>query len=362
MKIAITHAIRTPIGSFGGGLKDVSAPHLASHLIGHLSLETRSRIRQVYLGNVLQAGLGQGPARQAWLNAGGNPEVPCTTLNKVCGSGMKAIEMGCFDAPTLVGGMESMSRSPYLMNRVPPKWGPITMMDHMMHDGLENAYDGLSMGVLAERIASHYQISRHDQEEFVRCGVHDYHEASFEREIVAMGDCAEDEHPKRVDPLKFERLRPAFDPSGTITAATSSSITDGAAILVLEKEADNPLGYIVGIESYAGEPAFFASTPLHAIRQLCNKLQWDPREVDLFEINEAFAIVPIIVMRELNLRRETINVKGGACVIGHPIGASGARVVVTLIHAMIERHAKRGIASVCIGGGEGMAIAIERFE
>jgi acetyl-CoA C-acetyltransferase len=383
--IVIAGAARTAIGSLQGQFKSQPAPALGAIAI-RAALERAGldgdAPDEVFMGCVLPAGLGQAPARQAALAAGIAHRAGCTTVNKVCGSGMKAAMLG-HDAilagsasVVIAGGMESMSNAPYLLKKARGGYrlGHDSVYDHMFLDGLEDAYErGSLMGKFAEDTAQHYQFTRAMQDDFatesLRRAKHAAAEGIFAREIVGVrvGDIeiSEDELPGRADPAKIPRLKPAFREGGTVTAANSSGISDGAAALILmtEDEADRrdvqPLARIVGHASHAQAPALFTTAPVAAIEKLRERIGWNPDDVDLYEINEAFAVVTLAAMRELNIPHEKVNVHGGACALGHPIGASGARIIVTLLNALRERNLKRGIASLCIGGGEATAMAVE---
>jgi acetyl-CoA C-acetyltransferase len=384
-RIVIAGAARTPLGSFQGKLKGFSAPALGAIAIGGalkcagLDIESPD---EVFMGCVLPAGLGQAPARQAAIVAGIPDRVGATTVNKVCGSGMKAAMLG-HDAIlagsahiVIAGGMESMTNAPYLLNKARGgyRMGHGAVYDHMFLDGLEDAYErGTLMGKFAEDTAEKYQFTRQMQDAFATESLMRAKRATesgaFAREIVPVGadgaEVAIDELPARADPAKIPLLKPAFREGGTVTAANSSAISDGAAALVLMKEAEAKrrgnavLARIVGHATHAQAPAWFTTAPIGAITKLLERVGWTSDEVDLYEINEAFAVVTLAAMRDLRLPHEKVNVHGGACALGHPIGASGARVMVTLIHALQKRGLKRGIASLCIGGGEATAMAIE---
>jgi acetyl-CoA C-acetyltransferase len=385
-RIVIAGAARTPLGSFQGKLKSFSAPQLGSAAI-RAALE-RAGLKsefadEVFMGNVSPAGVGQAPARQAAIGADMPHATPCTTVNKVCGSGMKAAILG-HDAilagsasVVVAGGMESMSKAPYLLSKARGgyRMGHGEIYDHMFLDGLQNAYDGALMGTFAEDTAEKYQFTRTAQDEFALASLsratHAAEEGIFAREIVALrvdGELVDrDEGPTRADPGKIPKLKPAFRDGGTVTAANSSSISDGAAALVLmsERAADaraiRPHARIVGHATHAQEPAWFTTAPVGAITKLLERVGWSPDDVDLYEINEAFAVVTLVAMRELALPHDKVNVHGGACALGHPIGASGARIIVTLLNALETRGLKRGVASLCIGGGEATAMAVERI-
>ncbi len=391
--ILICGAARTPLGAFQGAFTGVSATELGAVAI-EAALEdagvAAEAVDEVLMGNVLSAGLGQAPARQAALAAGLPKSTPCTTISKVCGSGMKSV-IQAHDAITagsgdviVAGGMESMTGAPYLLpqGRGGARIGHSQMLDHMMLDGLEDAYDiapdgrRRSMGTFGEDCAEKYQFTREDQDAFAVESVTRAKaaaESAFDWEIAPVtvktrkGEIVveKDEGPQRIDPGKIPGLRPAFKKDGTITAASSSSINDGAAALVLARASKaealglSPIARIVGHSAYAGEPGWFTTAPVYAKQALFEKTGWSVDEVDLFEINEAFACVPMASMRELGIEHERLNVHGGAVAVGHPIGASGARILVTLLGAMKARGAKRGVASICIGGGEATALALE---
>ena len=388
--IVIVGMARTAMGGFQGDLKDVAAPQLGATAI-RAAVERAGldadAIDEAIMGCVLPAGLGQAPARQAALGAGLPQSVPCTTINKVCGSGMKAAMLAhdliaAGSARIMVaGGMESMSNAPYLLDKARGGYrlGHGRVLDHMFLDGLEDAYDkGRLMGTFAEECADHYQFSRGDQDAFALASLDRAKRAieggKFKGEIAAVtikgrgGDTVidTDEQPLKARPDKIPTLKPAFRPDGTVTAANSSSISDGAAALVLMRrsEADRrglrPLAVIRGHASHAQAPAWFTTAPVKAIGNLLSKLDWRARDVDLYEINEAFAVVAMAAMRELDLPHDKVNIHGGACALGHPIGASGARLIVTLLAALETQGLKRGIASLCIGGGEATALAVER--
>lgn len=386
--IVIASAARTPMGGFQGELSGRTAPQLGSAAIKAAVARAgiaAGDVGEVLMGNVLPAGVGQAPARQAALGAGVPDSVPCTTVSKVCGSGMKAIMIAADALSTgnarvaVAGGMESMTNAPYLLPKARGgfRLGHGEIKDHMFLDGLEDAYEGRLMGTYAEEAARTYQFTREAQDAYATESLMRAQRAQadggFEAEIAPVtvkgkgGDVsvATDEQPRKADPKKIPTLKPAFAKDGTVTAANSSSISDGAAALVLmtlaeaEKRGVTPLARIVGQASYAAKPALFTSAPVGAIARLFERTGWSARDVDLFEINEAFANVAMIAMREHGLPHEKVNVNGGACALGHPIGASGARIVVTLLNALKTRDLKRGVASLCIGGGEATALAVE---
>ncbi|SSC70726.1 unnamed protein product [Ciceribacter sp. T2.26MG-112.2] len=387
--VVIVSAARTPMGGFQGALSGKTAAELGAVAIA-AALE-RAKVEgadadEVLMGCVLSAGQGQAPARQAALGAAMPVSTPATTVNKMCGSGMKTVMMA-HDALMaghakimIAGGMESMSNAPYLLDRARAgyRMGHGRVLDHMFLDGLEDAYDkGRLMGTFAEECAQAYQFTREAQDEYALQSLSRAQaaiaEGRFVGEIAAVSvtekggatTVATDEQPGNARPDKIPHLKPAFRPDGTVTAANASSISDGAAALVLmnldeaEKRGLLPLARIVGHVSYASEPRLFPTAPIGAMQKLFQRTGWSAGEVDLFEINEAFAVVAMAAMRDLDLPADKVNVNGGACALGHPIGASGARILVTLLAALQERGGKRGVASVCIGGGEATAIAIE---
>ena len=380
--IVITAARRTPMGGFQGALKDRAAPELGKVAIAAALVQAglaAEEVDEVIMGCVLPAGLGQAPARQAALGAGLPQSVPCTTVNKMCGSGMKAAMLG-YDSIAagsarivVAGGMESMTNAPYLLEkaRAGMRLGHGRVMDHMFLDGLEDAYDkGRLMGTFAEDTAREMQFTREAQDEFALASLDRARraiaEGRFHLEVAPVGDVVEDEQPGKARPEKIPTLKPAFRADGTVTAANSSSISDGAAALVLMRmsEADrrgiSPLAIVRAHASHAQAPAWFTTAPIGAMNKVLEKAGWSADDVDLYEINEAFAVVALAAMRELGLPHDKVNVNGGACALGHPIGASGARILATLLAEMDARDVKRGIASLCIGGGEATAMAVER--
>lgn len=386
--VVIVAAKRTPIGSMNGQLVGLTSPQLASIAIKAAVAESGLKpedITEALIGCVLPAALGQAPARQAVLGADLLKTTTCTTVNKVCGSGMKTTMMA-HDAILagsancmIAGGMESMSNAPHMLPKARQgyRYGHFKALDHMAFDGLENAYDGKSMGIFADATAAKYGFTREQQDAFATESVKRAQAAvasgAFKAEIAGVtvkgkaGDVVldTDEPPGQCKPEKIASLRPAFNKDGTVTAASSSSISDGAAILILMKESEakakgiKPIARIAGHASNAHEPEWFTTAPVGAIDKLHKKLGWGPENVDLYEINEAFAVVTMAAMHDLKLPHEKVNVNGGACALGHPIGASGARLIVTLLHALKARGGKRGIASLCIGGGEATALAVE---
>jgi acetyl-CoA C-acetyltransferase len=385
--VVIVGMARTPMGALLGELAGLKGHQLGAVAVRAAAAEAKldgAAVDQVLMGNVLQAGQGQAPARQAALGAGLPKSVQATTLNKMCGSGMQAVVMGAQaiaqrDADVIVaGGMESMSNAPFLLPkyRTGHKYGRDTIYDHMALDGLEDAYEGSAMGVYADRVAKEYQFTREMQDayalETLARAQAASNEGRFKREIVPVpsgkGDerASSDELPRKARPEKIPQLKPAFTPDGAVTAANASAISDGAAALVLMRESEAKrrglavLARIVASAAHAHEPAYFTTAPAPAMQKALERAGWKTDEVDLWEINEAFAIVPMIAMVELGIPREKLNVNGGACAMGHPIGASGARILVTLIAALEARGLKKGVASLCIGGGEGIAMAVER--
>ncbi|MHA2755948.1 acetyl-CoA C-acyltransferase [Aeromonas dhakensis] len=385
MDIVIVAAKRTPMGAFQGALANLSAPELGACAIAAAMAQAGlkgEQIDEAYLGNVLSAGVGQAPARQAVLKAGLPDSIPCTTVNKVCGSGMKAVMLAADglrlgDANVVIaGGMESMSRAPYLLDKARSgfRMGHQSVLDHMFLDGLQDAYEGQLMGHYAQLSADRAGLTRSDMDAFAITSLERalaaQRSGAFAAELapVKAGETlllAEDEQPGKARPEKIPQLKPAFSKTGTITAANASSISDGAAALILMR-ADTAaqlgvpvLARLVGYQSHAALPAEFTSAPIGAIEGLLAKVGWQVGEVDLFEVNEAFAMVSMLAMAGCKLPHDKVNVNGGACALGHPLGASGARILVTLIHALRERCLKRGIASLCIGGGEATAVAIE---
>ena len=388
-EVVISSAVRTPMGGFQGDLDSFSASELGGKAIqGAMEKAGITRVDEVIMGNVLGAGQGQAPARQASFAAGLDETVPATTLNKMCGSGMKAAMIG-FDQIKLgqsqtlaVGGMESMSNAPYLLPKMRKgaRLGHGKVVDHMFLDGLEDAYEpGRLMGTFAEDCAEKYQFTREAQDEYALTSLENSLSAqklgAFENEIRAIevtdrkgakSLVLSDEQPQNARPDKIPYLKPAFKKNGTVTPANSSSISDGAAALILasksysENEGLPIRARILGHSSYAHAPGLFTTAPVYAVKNLLKSIDWSIEMVDLWEVNEAFAVVPMAFMQELDISRKILNVHGGACAIGHPIGASGARIMVTLLNALERYDLKRGVAAVCIGGGEGTAIAVER--
>lgn len=386
--IVIVSAKRTPIGAFQGSLSGAQSPELGAAAIRgavEAAAIKGEDVNEVFMGCVLPAGLGQAPARQAALGAGLPMSTGCVTLNKVCGSGMKTVMIGA-DMITagvadviVAGGMESMTNAPYILPnaRGGMRMGHGTVLDHMFLDGLQNPYDKQMMGAFGDQCATKYSFSREAQDEFsiesVKRAQTSVAEGRFREEIVPVtvkhrkGETVveQDEEPARCNIEKIPTLRAAFSKEGTVTAASSSSISDGAAALVLMRESEaskrglKPLAKIVGHSTHAQEPEWFTTAPVGAITSVLKRVGWSAAEVDLYEINEAFAVVAMAAMKEHDLSHEKVNVNGGACALGHPIGASGARLIVTLLHALKARNLKKGVASLCIGGGEATAVAVE---
>jgi acetyl-CoA C-acetyltransferase len=388
-QIVIAGAARTPMGGFLGDLKEFAAPQLGAKAIQAALARaglSPDAVDEVIMGCVLPAGQGQAPARQAGLGAGLPLSVGATTINKMCGSGMKAAMLAHdlirAEAAAIVvaGGMESMSNAPYLLDRARAgyRMGHGKVTDSMFLDGLEDAYDkGRLMGTFAEDCAEGYQFTRREQDDYALASLERANRAirngDFVEEIVAVSakkgkdltEVATDEQPPKARPDKIPSLKPAFRDGGTVTAANSSSISDGGAALVLMRESEAerrgvaPLARVVGHSTHAAEPSRFPTAPIGAVRKLFEKTGWSADGVDLYEINEAFAVVAMAAMRDLGLPHEKVNVNGGACALGHPIGASGARILVTLLSALKARGLKRGVAALCIGGGEATAMAVE---
>ncbi|WPZ21495.1 acetyl-CoA C-acyltransferase [Sulfitobacter faviae] len=386
--VVITGAARTPMGGFQGAFEGLSAAELGGSAIkAALGKTDPAEVQEVLMGCVLPAGQGQAPARQAGFKAGLGEEVPATTLNKMCGSGMKAAMMA-FDQIALgqtdvmvAGGMESMTNAPYVLPKMRggARLGHGQVIDHMFLDGLEDAYDkGRLMGTFAEDCAERFQFTRETQDDYALASLSRAIKAQeggvFADEIAPVEvrsrrsstTVSADEQPASARPEKIPQLKPAFREGGTVTAANSSSISDGAAALVLaDEETAKTRGQtirarIVGHASHAQAPGLFTTAPVPAAQKLLERIGWKKEDVDLWEVNEAFAVVPLAFMHEMDLSHDIVNVNGGACALGHPIGASGARIMVTLLNALEKRGLKRGVAAICIGGGEGTAIAIER--
>ncbi len=389
--VVITGAARTPMGSFQGCLSSIKAPELGAAAIDAAIERTGispDKVDDVIMGCVLPAGMGQAPARQAAIGGGLPASVPCTTVNKMCGSGMKAVMMG-HDAlhadpggVMVVGGLESMTNTPYLLlkNRSGARLGHDTAHDHMFIDGLEDSFgSGKVMGDFAENTAEKYQFTREAQDEFAITSLKRARQANedgtFDAEMAPVpvtsrkGETivARDEQPFSAEVGKIPKLRPVFRKDGTVTAANSSSISDGAAAMVLmranqaEKSGAEPRARMIACASHAQEPEWFTTAPIGAMRKVLDMAGWDAKDVGLFEINEAFAVVAMAAMQDLGLDHERVNIHGGACALGHPVGASGARIIVTLLNAMEKHDIAKGVAALCIGGGEATAVAIERM-
>ncbi|MGH8131720.1 MAG: thiolase family protein [Steroidobacteraceae bacterium] len=386
--VVIVSAKRTPIGAFLGALSPLTAVQLGGAAI-KAAIETAgigaNEVQEVIMGCVLPAGLGQAPARQAALGAGVPSAVPATTVNKMCGSGLKAVMMAAeqIRAGTaelvLAGGLESMSNAPFLLPKARSgyRMGHGEVIDHMLRDGLQSPFDGKSMGCFADSTASKYNFTRAQQDAFatesVRRAMHALQIGEFDVEVTPLtvkgrrGDTviARDETPGTCDVSKIATMKPAFSKDGTVTAASSSSISDGAAALVVMNAQTaaarglKPLARVLAWASHAQEPEWFTTAPVGAIRKVLTQLSWKPHDADLYEINEAFAVVTMAAMRDIDIDPARVNVNGGACALGHPIGATGARLLTTLVHALRRRGGRRGIASLCIGGGEAVALAVE---
>ena len=389
-EIVIVAAQRTPMGGLQGSLSDVSAVELGAVAIAAAmqSAAVKSEwVDEVYMGNVLSAGVGQAPARQASLGAGLGESVPCTTINKVCGSGMKSvmfaadqIKVGAADV-VVAGGMESMTNAPYMLDKARSgyRFGNNEIYDHMFMDGLQDAYSGSAMGLHAQNTADDYKLNREAMDEYALRSLARAQEAIkegwFADEIAPVtiktrkGETIvdTDEQPMQARPDKIPHLRPAFSKDGTITAANASSISDGASALILmsaekaEQLGVKPLARVVDYASHAQEPATFTCAPIGAMQTLLKRQNLSPEGIDLVEINEAFAMVAMLGMQEVGFTAEQTNITGGACALGHPLGSSGSRILVTLLHNLIRTGKKRGLASLCIGGGEGTACLIERI-
>jgi acetyl-CoA C-acetyltransferase len=386
--VVILSARRTPVGAFQGALTTLTAPQLGAAAIKAALADSGVKatdVDEVIMGCVLSAGLGQAPARQAALGAGLPTSTPSTTVNKMCGSAMRAVMQGADqilagNAQVVVaGGIESMSNAPYLLPkaRAGYRMGNQEVLDHMFFDGLQSPWDGQLMGCFADATSEKYGFTRQAQDEFaaesVRRALAAVNEGAFKAEVAPVtaktrkGEVVvdKDETPFTLDIAKIPTLKPAFKKDGTVTAASSSGISDGAAAVVLASESFaasknlKPLAKIMGYASFAREPEWFTLAPVGAMQKLLKQLDWSPNDVDLFEINEAFAAVPMAAMKDLSLDHAKVNVNGGACALGHPIGATGARILTTLLYALKARGKKRGIASLCIGGGEATAIAVE---
>jgi len=386
--VVILSARRTPVGAFQGAFATVTAPQLGAVAVKAALADSglaASQVDEVILGNVLSAGIGQAPARQAALGAGLPTSVTCTTINKMCGSAMRAVMLGADQIlagtaqVVVAGGIESMTNAPYLLPkaRAGYRMGHQEVIDHMFFDGLQSPWDGQLMGCFADVTSEKYGFTRQAQDDFaaesVRRALSAVSKGDFKAEVAPVtaktrkGDVVvdKDETPFSLDIAKIPTLKPAFKKDGTVTAASSSGIADGAAALVLARESFaaakglKPLARILGYTSFAREPEWFTLAPVGAMQKLLTQLKWQAKDVDLYEINEAFAAVPMAAMKDLSLDHANVNVNGGACALGHPIGATGARILTTLLYALKARGKRRGIASLCIGGGEATAIAIE---
>lgn len=386
--VVIVGMARTPMGGLLGELTSFSANELGAHAVKAATAEAKlgaTDVDEIIMGNCLPAGQGQAPARQAAIKAGLDKKTEAVTINKMCGSGLEAVVMGrnallAGEATVIVaGGMESMTNAPHLVTlRQGHKYGAATARDHMATDGLEDAYQGGPMGNFADMIAREYQFTREQQDAYALETLRRAQDATkngkFKREIAPVtvktrkGETVidTDQLPREAVPDKIPTLRPAFNKDGTVTAANASAISDGAAAVVLMRESEakkrglSPIAKIVSASSHAHEPEYFTTAPVGAVEKALKKAGWSAADVDLWEVNEAFAVVPMIAMKELGLSHDKVNVNGGACAMGHPIGASGARVLITLLAAMEDRGAKKGVATLCIGGGEGIAMAVER--
>jgi acetyl-CoA C-acetyltransferase len=386
--VVILGARRTPVGAFQGAFASVTAPQLGAVAIKAALADSGvapAEVDEVIMGCVLSAGIGQAPARQAALGAGLPMGVCATTVNKMCGSAMRAVMLGADQiqaesaAIVVAGGLESMTNAPYLLPkaRAGYRMGNQEVLDHMFFDGLQSPWDGQLMGCFAESTAAKYEFTRQAQDEFaaesVRRALAAVNGGQFAAEVASVtaktrkGEVVvdKDETPFTLDIAKIPTLKPAFKKDGTVTAASSSGISDGAAAIVMMRESLaasrglKPMARIMGYASFAREPEWFTLAPVGAIKKLLTQLKWQAKDVDLYEINEAFAAVPMVAMVDLSLDHAKVNVNGGACALGHPIGATGARILTTLVYALKARGKSRGIASLCIGGGEATAIAVE---
>jgi acetyl-CoA C-acetyltransferase len=385
--VVIIAAARTPLGAFNGNFKSTSCPELGGAVIRRVSEYAANKIDAVYMGCVLSAGLGQSPARQAAILAGLGHSINCLNVNKVCGSGMSAI-ISARNAIlsgeieiAVAGGMENMTNAPYILEKARSgyRFGNGEIIDHMINDGLLDAYEKCVMGCYAEDTAKNYSFTREDQDEYTRQSFFKARKSVetkiFENEITPVTVKLKksekvidtDEIPFSVDISKIPSLKPAFRIDGTITAASASSISDGAAAILLMKESKaeklglTPIAKIVACGDYSQDPKLFATAPIGAIKRVLQRSNWNISDIDLFEINEAFAVVAMTAIKEFSIAPEKVNVFGGACAIGHPLGASGARIIVTLLNAMRIKEAKKGLATLCVGGGEGVAITFENL-
>lgn len=385
--IVIVSTARTPLGAFGGNFKSVSTTELGKIAVKKVAENVPAKVDSAYIGCVLSAGLGQSPARQVAISAGLNASVNCVNVNKICGSGMAAIMiarnaiLAGESEIAVAGGMENMTNSPYLLEkaRFGYRFGDGKINDHMIKDGLLDAYGQRVMGFYAEDVADMYSFTRADQDKYAKESFNKARKTiengNFKSEVVPVFIKTKktekiidvDEIPFSVDLEKMPKLKPAFKEDGTITAASSSSISDGAAALLIMKEAKakelalTPIARIVAQSTFAQSPQLFATAPIGAIRQVLQKSHWNVDDVDVWEINEAFAVVAMSAIKEFSIPPEKVNVFGGACALGHPLGASGARIVVTLLNAMKAKNAAKGLAALCIGGGEGVAMTFERI-
>ncbi|MBI5200806.1 MAG: thiolase family protein [Elusimicrobia bacterium] len=377
--VLILGAKRTPIGSINGSLSSYTAPQLAAKAI-NAALEQAGikadQVCEVVMGNVISAGIGQAPARQAMITAGIPTAAGATTVNKVCGSGMKSVMMAAQSIRlgdsdiAVAGGMESMSKAPFILEKARSGYrlGHGQLVDSIIKDGLWDPYGNIHMGDCGEQCADKEKISRAEQDEYAistyKAAQKAQQDGAFKEEIVSVDGIEVDEEPTRASFDKIPKLKPAFKAGGTITAANSSKLDDGAAALVLSSvkaaAGKTPLARIKGWATFSQDPVWFTTAPAGAIKKLLEKVGWKKEEVDLYEINEAFSVVTLACMKIVGIPREKVNVNGGAVALGHPIGASGARILVTLIHALKQRNLKKGVAAICLGGGESVAIAIER--
>ena len=390
-KTLILSAKRTPVGSFQGQLSDVPAPELGSKAMASAIKKANidpKDVEEVIFGQVLTAGSGQAPARQAAIHAGLSPSTACMTINKVCGSGLKSVMLASDSIRlgesqvVVAGGQENMTLAPHLLekSRKGYRMGPITSTDSMIKDGLWDPYNDFHMGMAAELCVKKYQFTREEQDQFAKesyeFAIKAQNSGAFKGEIVTVKvqgrkesfEVSEDEEPKKVNFEKMKKLRPAFDKGGTVTAANASKINDGAAALVLAskdfvtKKSLTPMARIAGQATFSQDPKWFTTAPLGAIKKVCEKTNLKINDIDLFEINEAFAAVTMVAQKEFSIPREKINVHGGAVALGHPIGCSGARILVTLLHALKTHNKKYGLASLCIGGGEAVALIVENLQ
>ncbi len=376
--VFILSASRTPIGALNGMLSSYAAPQLGAKALVDALAKAQvkgSDLGEVVMGNVISAGIGQAPGRQAAILAGIPPDVGATTVNKVCGSGLKAVMMAAQsirlgeESFAAAGGMESMSKAPFILDKARSgyRYGNAVLIDSILNDGLLDAYSRVHMGDCGEMCAEKHSLSRQDQDAFAessyRRAIEAQKSGAFADEMVSVDGIAADEEPGRVKFEKIPKLKAAFKANGTITAANASKLNDGAAALVLASSSGaagrKPLARIAGWATHSQEPQWFTTAPAGAIEKLLKQIPWKPSDVDLFEVNEAFSVVSLAVMKLAGLPREKVNVNGGAVALGHPLGASGARILATLVHALRRRGLKRGIAAICLGGGEAVAVAVE---